>query len=883
MLIAVHLSKISNFGAKIIYTPLIKNGFKSTLQILIILIFNNILAQKTLENRQKSSDNVTSVSKKDTVKLPKEQLEDIVKSKADNTRNDIPNKMTYLNQNAEVIYQDMKIEADYIQIDWEKGMIYARGKLDEKGRVKVPAIATHGGKKYEYNSFNYNYKTKQALAYEARTEENEGVIVAEKTKKVSDSVFYMKRGKYTTDEYFLKKKDTIADYYLLAPDIKLIKTKGNSKIITGPIQMYVERVPTPLVLPFSVLPITDKRMAGILIPSFGERQDVGFFLNGLGYYQPIGEHFDFKGYFDYYTKGSWNFRPELTYRKIYKYNGSFRGEIGNTVRGIKGLDDYTQSRVYNIAWTHTQDSKANPLFNFSASVNITSNRFYNNSVNNSHIFNQSALNAQQNSSVSITKRFLNLPITLTGVGSYSQNFSSGLTELRLPQVNIAVNQFYLLKPKTGVRTGLLENINVNTGLQFSNSVSGIKSEQLFTQTMWDNMQTGAKNNISLATNTTLAKYFTVSLSANVDNVLTTKTISKSYNSTTNTVETITNKNINGFSTFSTSVSLQTILYGMMKFKKGSKIEAIRHMVTPSIGFTYSPDFSTPGFGYYKSYYNDRGELTSYSIFEGGLYGAPSRGLTQAIGFSISNNLEMKVKSKSDSTGVRKIKVFENLNISGGYNFAAKSHRWSPISVSTQTSFFNSKLNVNSNLTIDPYKTVFDPVTNIGTRTENLGLTLQNFNVNMSFPLSNEIFGKKEDPSKIYKTKGEIRNEVYYFDQDHYARFSQPWTLNVNASYGYAQNGTRFGSSVASVGLDGSFKLTPYWNLNGSTHYDFVSKQLAYTRLGFARDQRSFSFSFNWVPFGQFKVYDFFISIKANILKDAVKYQERSFTQPASSF
>ncbi|MEN9486947.1 MAG: hypothetical protein RIR56_635, partial [Bacteroidota bacterium] len=602
---------------------MIKNGLKNTLQILIILIFNNFLAQNKLENAPKNSDKAIAVSKTDTVKIEKEQIDDIVRSKADNIRNEVPKKMSYLNQNAEVSYQDMKINADYIQIDWDKGLIFARGKVDSTGKITEPAVATQGGKKYEYSEFNYNYKTKQAIAYNARTEESEGVIVAEKTKKVNDSVFYLKRGKYTTDEYFLKKKDTIADYYLLAPDIKLVKGKSNSKLITGPIQMYLEQVPTPLILPFAILPFSEKRMAGILIPSFGERQDVGFFLNSLGYYLPIGEHFDVKTYFDYYTKGSWNFRPEVTYRKNYKYNGSFRGEIGTTIRGIKGLENYTKSSVYNIAWTHTQDTKANPFFNFSASVNITSNKFYNNTVNNSHIFNQSALNAQQNSTVSFTKRFLNLPITITGTGSYSQNFTTGLTDIRLPQLNVSTNQFYLFKPKTGIRTGMLENIAVNTGLQFSNYVSGVKNDDLFTKTMWDNMQTGAKNNIALATNTTVAKFFTFSLGANIDNVATTKTISKNYNPVTNTLERNLNENLTGYSTFSTSASLQTVLYGMLKFGEKSKIQAIRHMVTPSIGFTYSPDFGDPKFGYFKSYYDETGVLTTYSIFEGGMFGSPN--------------------------------------------------------------------------------------------------------------------------------------------------------------------------------------------------------------------------------------------------------------------
>lgn len=863
---------------------MIKNGLKNTLQILIILIFNNFLAQNKLENAPKNSDKVTAVSKTDTVKIEKEQIDDIVRSKADNIRNEVPKKMSYLNQNAEVSYQDMKINADYIQIDWDKGLIYARGKIDSTGKMLEPAIATQGGKKYEYESFNYNYKTKQAIAYNARTEESEGVIVAEKTKKVNDSVFYLKRGKYTTDEYFLKKKDTIADYYLLAPDIKLVKGKENSKLITGPIQMYIEQVPTPLILPFAILPFSEKRMAGILIPSFGERQDVGFFLNSLGYYLPIGEHFDVKTYFDYFTKGSWNFRPEVTYRKNYKYNGSFRGEIGTTIRGIKGLENYTKSSVYNIAWTHTQDTKANPFFNFSASVNITSNKFYNNTVNNSHIFNQSALNAQQNSTVSFTKRFLNLPITITGTGSYSQNFTTGLTDIRLPQLNVSTNQFYLFKPKTGIRTGMLENITVNTGLQFSNYVSGVKSGDLFTKTMWDNMQTGAKNNIALATNTTVAKFFTFSLGANIDNVATTKTISKNYNPVTNTLERNLNKNLTGYSTFSTSASLQTVLYGMLKFGEKSKIQAIRHMVTPSIGFTYSPDFGDPKFGYFKSYYDERGVLTTYSIFEGGMFGSPNQGLTQSIGFNINNNLEMKVRSKTDSTGTKKVKIFESLNISGGYNFAADKYKWSLISISTQTSFFQNKLSVNSNVSIDPYQIVFIPGQENGIRTENFGhFNIQSFSMNFSFPLNNETFGKKEDLATKYKTKGEIRNEVYYFDQDNYSRFNQPWTLNLNANYGYSKNNTRFGKSVASLGLDGSVKLTPYWSLSGNTHYDFVSKSLAYTRLGFSRDQRSFSFTFNWVPFGQYKVYDFFISIKANILKDAVKYKERSFQQSGSTF
>lgn len=858
--------------------------FKNIVQILIFLIFNNFLAQKAPEKLSKNTKTDTVITKKDTISLPKEQLDDVLRTKADREKSDLPKKMSYLIKNAQVKYQDMQIVADYISIDYNKNLIYARGELDSNGKVKGSATATQGGKKYEYTEFTYNFKTRQAIAYNARTEESEGVIVAQKTKKYSDSVFVMRRGFYTTDDYFIKKKDSLADYHLSASIIKLNKGKNSSQVITGPIQMYIEQVPTPLIMPFAILPFSEKRSAGILIPSFGEREDVGFFLNGLGYYQPIGEHFDLKILSDLYTKGSWTLRPEVNYKKNYKYNGNFSAEIGTTIRGIKGLSNYSNSSTYRIAWRHTQDTKANPFLTFSASVDMVSSKFYNNTVNNNYLFNQSLLNTQQNSSINLTKRFLQLPVTITANATYSQNFRTGETSVTLPQLNVAINQFYLFKPKNGgMRQGLLENITVNTGLNLNNYVRSTENE-LFTGTMWDKMQTGVKNNISLSTNTTVAKYFIFSVNTNINNALTTKTLSRSYDPIANKTVDVLNKTVAGYSIFQTSTSLQTVLYGMMKFNKNSPVQAIRHMMTPSLSFTYSPDFGSPNFGYYRQYYNDRGVLTPYSIFDGGIIGSPPSGRVQALGINIANNIEMKVKSKQDSTGIRKIKIFESLNFSASYNFAAPDHQWSIFSFSGQTSLFNGKMNINTQLSLEPYQILFTPGANLGIRTENFGhFSIQGFQLQARYPLSDEIFGKEKDYSKTYKTRGEIRNEPYYFDDDNYARFSQPWKLNLSAQFGYTKQLTPVGVKVASLGIDGDIKLTPYWSINGSTHYDFISKQLAYTRIGFARDQRSFTINFNWVPFGQYKVYDFFIGIKANILKDAVKYKDRSFTQPNSTF
>ncbi|MPT32736.1 putative LPS assembly protein LptD [Epilithonimonas hungarica] len=872
-------------------TALARSIFKSILLILNILIFNNILSQTVPKNIDEKNDVRDSISinkdslnlKKDTI-LPKEQLEDVVKMKAEyKNSSSITNKQTTLHKNAQIIYQDMQIDADYIRFEWETGKIYARGEQDEKGKIIKPAIATQAGKKYEYNEVIYNTKTKQAIAFNARTEENEGVIVAQKTKKYNDSVYVMSHAMMTTDEYYIKKKDSLPDYHISAAYIKLLKGKNNSQVVTGPFQFFIEQVPTPLILPFAILPFSDKRSAGILIPSFGERQDVGFFLNGLGYYQPIGDHFDLKILSDLYTKGSWNLKPELNYLKKYRYSGNFAADYGYTVRGIKGLDDYSKTKTFRIAWRHSQDSKANPYFTFNASVDIVSSKFYNNTVNNNYIFNGNVLNTTQTSRVNVTKRFLDFPITISASATYNQNFATGNTDIRLPDMTIAVNQFYLFKPKTGVRTGLLENINVNTGFALSNYVTTTEGA-LFKRQMWQDLKTGAKNNISLSTNTTVAKYFTFTLSANADNVLTTKTLEKSYNPLTNLVEDNYKSNVAGYTTFSTSASLQTVLYGQKNFSKNSPIVAIRHMITPSLSFSYSPDFGDRSWGYFRNYSNARGEMTPYSIFEGGIYGAPSSGLQQTMGFNISNNLEMKVRSKTDSTGVKKVKIFENLNVSGGYNFAAEKYKWSVFSVNAQSSFFNNKLNVNTSLTLEPYKIIFEEGSSIGTRTDQFGhFSLQGINVQLSYPMSEAIFGKKEELSKKYKKKGEIRNENYFFDDDNYAHYQPTWSLNVNANYAYTRGLSREGTTTATVGLDGSIKLTPYWNINGSTSYDVERKELAMTRIGFARDQRSFTITFNWVPFGQYKVYDFFIGIKANILKDAVKYKERSFTQPNSTF
>lgn len=862
---------------------MISNGFKNTFLILNILIFNIFFSQSKEKNKNISLDNST-IKKKDTLINRPSSIVDLVKSKADSSRSDIPNRMTYLKKNAMVSYQDMQIDADYISIDWNNSLIYARGALDSLGKIKTPAVANQGGKKYEYDSFSYNLKTKVAIAYNARTEESEGVIVAKKTKKVNDSVIFMRSAKYTTDDYFLKKKDSIADYYMYAPLLKLIKGKQSSKVISGPIQLYIEDVPTPLALPFAILPFSEKRSAGILIPSFGENQNTGFFLQSMGYYQPLGDHMDLKLFFDYSTKGSYAIRPEFTYKKRYQYSGSFKPDFNTTISGIYGLPSYTKSQQFRVFWSHIQDPKANPYFKFNASVDIVNSRnFYNRSITNNYVFNNNVLNTRQNSSVSIIKNFADKPFSISATFRYDQNFSTKIIDITLPQMNVNINQFYLFKPKNGIRNGLLENINVTTSLRGVNRIETTEDE-VFSKGVFQKLQLAMQNPISLNTSTSVFNYFTFSVNADVNNVVTNKTIEKNYNITTQKIEQTTQNGVAAFSTFNTSASLQTILYGMAKFGKKAKIQAIRHMVTPSLSFNYTPDFSSAGFGYYKNYQDQMNQAIAYSRFENNPFGSPGQGLSQAIGLSINNNLEMKVLSEKDSTGVKKIKIFENLGINTGYNFAATSFKLSPITITGQTNFLNNKISLNFGMTIDPYKIDFTQGNAVGTRLDRIGaFHINSFNAQFSLPLSHLLFGKPKDYSKLYKKKGEIMNENYYFDDDNYAAFNQNWNLDLRTNYNYNKALSLNATHTATIGMNASLNLSPHWTISGTGDLDLVAKKMAFGRFSLTRNLRSFQFNFNWSPFGIYKVYDFAISIKANILKDAVKYNERSFNQPNSSF
>lgn len=859
-----------------------KKFFRYLIPITFLLLFNSI-AHAQIETTSSAQREASSITTVDTIKIDStknERLEDILTYDSDDQVHEWKNKMSYLLRNAIVKYMNMEIHADYVEINWETGDIYADGKRDSIGRVIEPTLFKQNSEEYEQHSFKMNFKTKIGTAYNVRMKEDEGVLVGQTVKRINDSIMFIRGADYTTDVYFADKKTDEADYVLRTGKAKYIAGK-NKSMVTGPINMRIYDVPTPLVLPFAYIPLGDNRSAGILLPSFGERQDVGFYLEGTGFYIPIGDYVDLAITSEFYTKGSWGIHATSMYRKRYSFSGNFRMDYENRVTGIKGLDDYSRMTNYRVNWSHAQDPKSNPNFIFSANVNLMSSQYFRESINNSNIISGDVYTNSNSSSISINKTFPNSPFTLSVVASHHQNNNRSTNEpatmqFVLPQLTFNMNRIYPFAPKAGSKKGLIKNLAVGYNLNVMNSIN-TNEDDAFTNRMWKEARNGAKHRVDLNTGATLGNYFPITFSASYDEVWYLKTIEKKYDESQ---ESVINEDINGFDSyrvFNLGAGISTNIYGTyISPKKDAWLKGIRHVISPSIGLSFRPDFASEEWGYYDYYRGADGRKVLYSRFEGGVYGAPSMGQSASLNFGIRNNLEMKVKSKTDTIGYNKIKIFEYLDISSSYNMAADEFKLAPINVSGMTRLFNQKLNLQFRATFDPYKIAFEEGAQTGTRINELGaFRLTNYNLSFGYSFDNNTFGgRKFDPTN-YDRRGEIREENFYFDEWDYAHFAIPWRLGLNFTHNYSKINTKQGNSTSVLAISAAISPTPYWSLSTSTSYDFTSKEFSQARISFNRDLRSFDLSFSWVPFGRYKTWDFYIGIKATILRDAVKYDQRA--------
>jgi lipopolysaccharide assembly outer membrane protein LptD (OstA) len=826
----------------------------------------------------------------DSLSKPKKLLEAIVTYKAkDYTSINQKTEQIYLYNEAEIQYKDMDIKAGIIIIDYGKDIVYAGRLKDSMGNYSQPPVFKQGSDVVEPDSIAFNLKTKKALIWNSKTEQQGGRIISDLTKKENDSVYFVKRAKFTTSE-----NTENPEYYFLLRKAKIVPGK---KVVTGLTNMFIADVPTPIGLPFGFFPLSQTRTSGVLFPSFGEQRGRGYFLQNGGYYFAISDYFDLAALGDYYTNGSYGIRLESNYAVRYKFRGSLSFRYENLINSERGFPEYSRSTIYNLRWNQSQDSKSSPNSRFSASVNLGSSTYFQESVN--QLNSSNFLNNTLSSSVSYSKTFQGDPqVNMSLTATHSQNTNTKIINMTLPTFQGSVDRIFPFAPKTGSKKGAIDNINFQYSVRGENRVQ--TTDSLFlTGAMFDEAKTGFQHSIPISTNFKIFKHFSMTTSANYNENWTFNTVQKSYNTETESVVTTPLKDFDSFRTYNFSTSVGTTVYGMFDFGEDKKIQAIRHVMRPSISYNINPAFDN----YYETYevISADGVTTDeveYTRFEQSLFGSPGKIFSSSIGLSLNNNLEAKVRDKdSTATEAKKIFLLNSLNFSTNYNVAGDSLNWSPVRVSGGTQLLDNKMSVNFAATLDPYA-LDNNNTKINTFNINNGgslFRLSNANMTMSYSLSStsfesndqdntaardqsirsggradDLFGKSQDFSDQQSNDRNDTNEATETDLYNY---KIPWSLRLAYTVNY--NNTRRQNEISSHSLmfSGDIELSPRWSVGASSGYDLKDKGFTYTQLRFERDLESWRMNFSWIPFSNRSSWNFFIGIRSSILKD-IKYEKR---------
>ncbi len=794
----------------------------------------------------------------------------------DSIRFDISAKKVYLFGNAEVNYEDINLKAASIVIDWNDQSVNASEGKDSLGKIIGKPEFTQGAQKFNASSMKYNFETKKGKINYITTTEGDGFIRGETIKKDENNNFFIKNGYYTTCN-----ADT-PHYYIGAQKLEVIK---DDKIVTGPAVMVIEGITTPLVLPFGFFPHKSGRSSGILIPAYGESTTLGFNLRNGGYYFGISDNVDLALRGDIYTRGNWAVNGTTNYIKRYKYNGNLKLSYSNTNSGDPDMPtSLPNSEAYFINWSHTQDPKSSPVNRFSASVNAGSSTYYQQYVSYSPT---NYLTNTFTSNISYSRIFPNKPYNLSVNARHSQNTLNKSISLGLPDVVFSVNRLNPFKSK--LRVGperWYEKIGVNYSAMASNQIETYDSLLFREQTLKD-MRNGLKQNSSVSTNFKVLKYFSLSPSVNYNEYWYLQTIKKNYNQDSGRAIIDTVQGFKSARDFNFSTSLSTIIYGMVQFKN-PVVKAIRHVITPSFGYSWRPDFSEPGFGFYDNVQSDStGKTVKYSFFEQGLYGSPGGGKSSVLNFSIDNNLEVKVRNRNDTaSGTKKIKIFESLNFSSQYNLAADSMKLGRISINGRTTLIKD-LAVNFSGSVNPY------VTDAYGRSRDeyywndskrLGeLTNANFSTGYTFN-SAETTPAPKPAAAANINQQELANIKAHPEE--YMNFNIPWSFRVNYNINYVKIYEILNSTstvkqpefTQSLSFSGDISLTPRWKISYTSGYDFINKDFTYTNLTIYRDLHCWEMKVFWIPFGVHQSYNFQINVKSAILQDLKLIRRRDWNQ-----
>ena len=805
-------------------------------------------------------------------------------------------QMIYYYGEASVTYGDMKLTAEYMEYDVERQVVYAAGVADTAGVVKGKPEMTQGGKTYSMDNVFYNFKTNKARIKNVVTSEEDGVLRGENINMMPDRSVNISGGKYTVC-------DAEHPHFYLKMTKAKIETQPKQKTVFGPAYLVLADVPLyPLMLPFGFVPKRPERASGILFPNFGEEASRGLFIKDGGVYFVLGDYFDVALTGSLYSKGSWNVNMSTRYKLRYKFDGSLDITYSNDQTGERGSTDFFQTKNFSVKWSHAQDSKARPGTSFRASVNFSSPS--NNQYNYTDI--NQALENQVSSSISYSRTWSALSVSVNGL--HSQNSRDSSYAITLPNITLNVNRFYPFRRKNRVGPEKWYEqfaLSYNTTLQ--NKIN-FKASEVRDPDFWDKMQTGMTHNFSIGLPTfTILKYLTLAPSVSYGMNWYFSSQSMYYNPETDEVETIRTGLFEDFGAshnFSASASLSTRLYGLFNFRRG-KLKAIRHMISPSLSVSYAPEMGTRLNGYRVYNYTDIygvDHSVEYNKWAGGLYSPPSPGQTASLGFQIGNNLEAKVEDRKDTTGtgMKKIKLIDNLNISGSYNFLADSMKLSNINVNMTTNVLE-KVSISAGMTLDPYA-----VDGQGQRYNRYNVTavpgfrlvrLTNANVSLGFSLQGEGKGKGNDGSLAGGGGGGVKvtgespayTRVFYHPVTgeyipggwvYYLNPEVPWSLSFNYSYNYSKSYQYSNDQLIvrnnhtqTLNVTGQVRITKALNLNLTSGFDITRLRLTTTQISATYDLHCFQISFSWVPIGQWKQWSFRINAKAAALADLLSYRK----------
>lgn len=823
---------------------------------------------------------------------------------------DAKSKVARLYGNSNVKYQNMDLSSDRIQMSLDSSLVRATGTADSTGAISGTPVFTMGQDKYESDTMAFNFKTKKGFIYNVYTEQEDGYLSSQHSKRDSSGVLYLEHGRYTTCD------QPHPDFYIA---LSRAKVRPGKDVVFGPAYLVVADVPLPLAIPYGFFPFTKSYSSGFIMPSYGDESSRGFYLRDGGYYFAMSDKWDLKLLGEIYTKGSWGLSVASNYRKRYRYNGSFFFSYQNTKNGDKGMPDYTEQTSFKLQWSHRQDPKSNPFSSLSASVNFASTSYERNNLNS--MYNpQSYTQSLRTSSVNWSTSFSSLGMTISGSANLSQNMIDSTVSLTLPDLNISVSRFYPFKRKhMAGKERWYEKISMSYTGQFSNSID-TKEDKLFKSNLIKDWRNAFQHNIPINANFTLFNYININPSFNFTDRMYSNKVMKSWDEQAQTERADTTYGFYNVYNWSMSIGASTKMYGFWVPSKkifGDKIQAIRHVLTPQVTFSYAPDC---GSRYYETYQKTDADgnvsLVEYSPFENGLFNVPSRGKTGSVTFDLSNNIEMKVKSDKDSTGYKKLSIIDELGFNMGYNMAAKEKPWSDLTVRLRLKWWkNYTFNLNAVFATYAYELDDNGRPYVSNHTEyskgRFG-RFQGLSQNISFTLNPEKLKKwfgggddeedaTEDDNNTEEDDTGIESNVdddmvngqngarkknagkAETDADGYMKFSMPWSLTFGYGITMRENTSgKFNTKTMrypyaftqTLNFSGNIRISDGWNISFSSGYDFENHDLSMTTASLSRDLHCFNMSCS-VVLAPYTSYNFSFRCNAATLTDALKYDKRS--------